>query len=64
MGASLLFQKISGGIYMHWEYKELFDAVNETYNEFKLENMSGTKALSRTLSEFETTMNLGILKNL
>ncbi|GAS83212.1 unknown protein [Paenibacillus amylolyticus] len=49
---------------MHWEYEELFDAVNETYNEFKLENMSGTKALSRTLSEFETTMNLGILKNL
>lgn len=28
---------------MHWEYEELFDAVNETYNEFKLENMSGTK---------------------
>ncbi|MGM0715482.1 MAG: Imm3 family immunity protein [Bacillota bacterium] len=49
-------------VYMHWEYEELFEAINETYQEFKLENMSSTKALSRTLSEFETTMNLGIFE--
>ncbi|WP_186785878.1 Imm3 family immunity protein [Paenibacillus agilis] len=47
---------------MNWEYTELFEAVNETYQEFILENMSSTKALSRTLSEFETTMNLGIFE--
>ncbi|TVX91893.1 hypothetical protein FPZ44_01740 [Paenibacillus agilis] len=49
-------------VYMNWEYTELFEAVNETYQEFILENMSSTKALSRTLSEFETTMNLGIFE--
>ena len=44
---------------MDWEYEELFDAIHEAYQEFRSENMSETQALSRTLSEFESVMNLG-----
>lgn len=47
---------------MYWEYEELFAAFNEMYQGYKAESMRSTEALSRTLGEFETTMNLGIFE--
>ncbi|WP_279633656.1 Imm3 family immunity protein [Brevibacillus antibioticus] len=47
---------------MYWEYEELFEAINELYQDALQMNMSSTKALSRALSEFETTMNLGVFE--
>ncbi|MEO3943983.1 Imm3 family immunity protein [Gorillibacterium sp. CAU 1737] len=47
------------GLYLHWDYEELFEAIRETYQEFWSEYRNGTQALARTLSEFEAVMNLG-----
>lgn len=47
---------------MYWEYEELFEAFNEMYQGYRAEIMRSTEALSRTLGEFETTMNLGIFE--
>ncbi|MGG4443536.1 Imm3 family immunity protein [Brevibacillus fortis] len=54
--------RIDGGFYMYWEYEELFEAFNEMYQGYRAEIMRSTEALSRTLGEFETTMNLGIFE--
>lgn len=47
---------------MNWGYEGLFEAVHKLYEESLQMNISNTKALSRTISEFETTMNLGIFE--
>lgn len=54
--------RVNGGLNMHWEYEELFEAINKMYQEYRAEDMRDTQALSRTLGEFETTMNLGIFE--
>lgn len=47
---------------MAWSYSEHLQYIQETYQEFKEENMSNKEALARTFSEYETAMNVSETK--
>lgn len=49
----------NGGIKMEWEYNELIEAINDSYQEYKDAHMSNSEAFARTAGDFETVNNIG-----
>ncbi|MFF2484368.1 Imm3 family immunity protein [Paenibacillus sp. NPDC058071] len=47
---------------MEWEYEELFEAINDGYEEYKAEYMSNSEAFARTVDDFEAVKNTGIFE--
>lgn len=47
---------------MEWEYDELIEAINDSYQEYKEEHMSNSEAFARTAGDFETVKNIGIFE--
>lgn len=47
---------------MDWEFDELFEAIQEGYQEYKAEQMSNSEAFARTAGDFETVKNVGVFE--